>query len=72
MSMPRMTGDQLAGELLNIRPDIPVIICTGLSERISSAKIKDLGISDFLLKPVMMADLAFSIRKALDDSKKVG
>jgi len=66
MIMPKMTGDKLAQELIKIRPDIPVIICTGYSERISEEKARDLGIRKFVMKPLMMRDLANNVRKVLD------
>ncbi len=52
MTMPNMTGDMLARELLKIRPDIPIIICTGFSEQISEEKVNTIGISGFLMKPL--------------------
>ena len=65
MTMPNMTGKELAGELMQIRPDIPVILCTGFSEWITEEEAKALGIKDFLLKPIIIQDLAASIRKVL-------
>jgi PAS domain S-box-containing protein len=66
MTMPNLTGDKLAKELLKIRPDIPIILCTGFSECISEEKAKEIGISEFSLKPFVMRDLAVTTRKALD------
>lgn len=66
MTMPNMTGEELAKELMNIRPDIPVILCTGYSERISEEKAKGMGIRAFAMKPLLMRDLAKTIRKVLD------
>jgi len=66
LTMPNMTGDKLAGELINIRSDIPVILCTGFSELISKEKAESLGIKGFLMKPVVMKDLSSTIRKVLD------
>ncbi|MCJ7494829.1 MAG: ATP-binding protein [Deltaproteobacteria bacterium] len=66
MTMPNMTGDKLARELMGIRPGIPVILCTGFSERITEEKAKLLGIREFVLKPLVMKDLAKSMRRALD------
>ena len=67
MTMPNMTGDKLSKELMKIRPDIPIILCTGFSERISEEKAKAMGIKDFILKPLAMGDLARRIRKALEN-----
>ncbi len=66
MTMPRMTGAVLAEEMMSIRPDIPVIICTGHSDLIDEEKAKNLGISSFLMKPVSMETMAVAIRGVLD------
>ncbi len=65
-TMPEMTGDQLARELLWIRPDIPIILTTGYSEAISKDQAKAIGIREFLMKPVVMDKLATTIRTLLD------
>ena len=65
-TMPNMTGDQLAGELLTIRPDIPIIMCTGYSSVMDPDKARDLGIKAFLLKPVIKYEMAKAIRAVLD------
>ncbi|OGR13266.1 MAG: hypothetical protein A2097_12130 [Desulfobacula sp. GWF2_41_7] len=65
MTMPKMTGDKLAKELISIRPDIPVIICTGFSERIDKEKSEAIGIKGFLMKPVEISDLENLMRKVL-------
>lgn len=69
MTMPKMTGDHLTGEILAIRPDLPIIICTGYSERIDSQKAVDIGAKGLLLKPVSKADLTRMIRNVLDNEK---
>ena len=66
MTMPDLTGDRLAGEILAIRPDVPVIICTGYSEQISEERATALGLKGFALKPLIMADLNALIRRTLD------
>jgi nitrogen-specific signal transduction histidine kinase/ActR/RegA family two-component response regulator len=66
LTMPNMTGDKLAQKLMAIRPDIPVILCTGFSEKMSKEKVKSLRIKGFLMKPVVMKDLSGMIRKVLD------
>ena len=66
MTMPHMTGDKLAQELIRIRPDIPVILCTGHSKRISEEKAKGLGIRAFVMKPISTRVMAESVRKVLD------
>ena len=66
MTMPNMTGDVLAGELMKIRPDIPVVLCTGYSKKISEESAADIGIKALVYKPVVKADLAKTVRKVLD------
>jgi len=66
MTMPNMTGESLALELMKIRDDIPIILCTGYSERISEGRAKTLGIREFVMKPLVIRDLANIIRKVLD------
>ena len=66
MAMPNMSGDKLAGELIKIRPDIPILLCTGFSETMSEQKATSLGIMGFLLKPIVMKDLAQKIREVLE------
>lgn len=67
--MPRMTGLALAKEIKKIRPDIPVILCTGYSDTADPYKARELGITEFLSKPVINEDLAEAIRRALDEMK---
>jgi len=67
MTMPILSGDKLARELLCIRPDIPIILCTGYSKQITKEKAGEMGIREFLIKPPSMRDIAWAIRRALDD-----
>jgi CheY-like chemotaxis protein len=64
--MPKMTGDKLVKEILNIRPDIPVILCTGFSEKIDEKKANAIGAADYIEKPLDQRDFAFKIRKVLE------
>ena len=66
MTMPTMTGDKLLIELGKILPDIPTILCTGYSELMSKEKATSLGVSEFLMKPISMADLSDTIRSVLN------
>ena len=66
MTMPNMTGDLLAGKLMAIRSDIPIILCTGHSDLITQERVRELGIKGFLLKPHSMQDLAASVRNVLN------
>ena len=64
-TMPNMTGKDLAEEIMSIRSDIPIILCTGFSEQIDEAKAKEMGIY-FLMKPIVLSQIASTIRKVLD------
>ncbi|MDY6989464.1 MAG: PAS domain S-box protein [Thermodesulfobacteriota bacterium] len=70
MTMPHMTGDRLASEMMKVRPDIPVILCTGYSTQISKEKAKGLGIRGFAMKPIVTRELAEMVRRALDGKKE--
>ena len=69
MTMPAMTGDELARQVLAIRPDVPVILCTGFSNKISEESAHRIGIKTVLSKPIDMADLGKIIREVLDEAK---
>ena len=64
--MPNLTGEKLAAELMKIRADVPVILCTGFSEQISEEHAKEMGIKEFILKPLLMNKLAGAVRAVLD------
>ncbi len=64
--MPEMTGADLAERMMKIRPDIPVILCTGYSTIMNEKKAKAMGIKEFVLKPVLKRDIVRLIRKVLD------
>ena len=65
--MPNMTGDQLAEELLSIRPEIPIILCTGFCTENEEKRAHAIGVRGLLMKPVTTADLAKMVRKVLYD-----
>ncbi|MCF8090574.1 MAG: response regulator, partial [Desulfotignum sp.] len=69
MAMPNMSGDMLAAQLLKIRSDIPVILCTGYSKKISEHLITAIGIKAIENKPVVKSALAKTVRKVLDEAK---
>jgi PAS domain S-box-containing protein len=69
MTMPHMTGDILAQELIKIRPDIPVILCTGFSEKIARGKAEVMGIKAFLMKPLLKEEMSRTVRMVLDEAK---
>ncbi len=66
MTMPEMTGLRLAQEMLAARPDLPVILCTGFSALVSEREIREMGIRELVLKPVVRRDLALAVRRALN------
>lgn len=66
LTMPKMTGDELAREIMSIRADIPVILCTGFSESVSEENAKAIGIKKFVMKPFALYGLAKAIRTVLD------
>ena len=66
MAMPNMPGDKLSAELIKIRTNIPILLCTGFSETMSEKKAVSLGIKGFLFKPIVMNDLSIKIREVLD------
>jgi PAS domain S-box-containing protein len=68
MTMPNMTGEKLSEKLMQIRPDIPVILCTGFSSMIDEQKALDMGIRAFISKPILKREIAEAIRKVLDES----
>jgi len=68
MTMPNLTGDQLAEKLIEIRPDIPIIVCTGFSEWVNEEKAKAIGVKGLLMKPVVKSNMANLVRKVLEPS----
>ncbi len=69
ITMPGMTGDALVAAILRQRPGLPVIICTGYSERVSEAEAKRIGARAYLLKPFSMSTIAGLVRSILDEAK---
>ena len=65
MTMPKMTGAELAPRLLEIRPDIPIILCTGFSDLIDEGRAGTIGIRAYLAKPILKNEMAKVIRKML-------
>ncbi len=66
-TMPGMAGIDLARRMLQVRPDIPIILCTGYSSVVSEEKAKFIGIREFALKPLSKKNIAELIRKVLGD-----
>ena len=67
--MPGMTGDVMALEMIKIKPDIPVILCTGYSSRIDREQAMECGIRGYANKPIIRSELAQIVRKVLDETK---
>jgi PAS domain S-box-containing protein len=67
MTMPNMTGEDLAQELMRIKPNIPIILCTGFSAKIDDQKASAMGIRAFVLKPIVKQAIATTVRKVLDE-----
>jgi signal transduction histidine kinase/ligand-binding sensor domain-containing protein/ActR/RegA family two-component response regulator len=70
LTMPHLTGIQLAEKIRHIKPDMPIIICSGFSAALSEEQIKARGIDDFILKPVVKTELARVVRRVLDNSHR--
>ncbi|MCK5340137.1 MAG: response regulator, partial [Desulfobulbaceae bacterium] len=69
MTMPHMNGVELVRKLFAVKPELPVILCTGYSELINEQKAKMLGIREYMMKPVVLEKMARVVRKALDEGK---
>jgi PAS domain S-box-containing protein len=67
MTMPGLTGTDLAKEILKLRPQIPIILCTGYNELVNEVEAKAIGIREFAMKPLNLELIATLIRKALED-----
>ncbi|OPZ58560.1 MAG: C4-dicarboxylate transport transcriptional regulatory protein DctD [Deltaproteobacteria bacterium ADurb.Bin510] len=65
MTMPGLTGQELAREVLLVKPDFPIILCTGFSELMNEEEARRAGIREYIMKPVVMSELAQTIRRAL-------
>jgi len=65
-TMPEMTGIDLAEKMLQIRPDLPIILCTGYSSSFSEEKVASTGIKGFAHKPMAMKGIAALVRKMFD------
>jgi CheY-like chemotaxis protein len=68
MTMPGLTGDKLALEMMAVRPDIPVVLCTGYNKKISEEMATAIGIKAMVFKPITTVDLARTVREVLDEA----
>jgi DNA-binding NtrC family response regulator len=64
-NMPDLAGEILAEEILRLRPDMPVILCTAYSTRMNEETAKAMGIREFVMKPFTLREIAGTIRRAL-------
>ena len=71
LMMPKLTGDKLVKEMLNIRSDIPIILCTGFSEKIDEKKARQIGAAGYIEKPYNKTVLAFKVRKVLNERQEI-
>lgn len=67
--MPGLLGSDLSQKILSIRPDVPIILCTGYYDKIDKEKARGIGIQEFILKPVNIYEIAQAIRRVLDKQK---
>ncbi len=65
MTMPNMTGDELAKAVTEIRPDLPIILCTGFSEKIGKEEASRKGIKEILMKPISLSEISKKVRAVL-------
>ena len=68
-TMPKLSGAELAQKVLQIRPEIPIILCTGYSSMISEKQSKEIGINRFVMKPINRRELAITVREVLDNKQ---
>jgi len=67
--MPNMTGTELARNLISIRPDIPIILCSGFPEKVCDEELKSIGIKEFIAKPIGRQQISEIVQKVLDENK---
>jgi len=66
-TMPIMDGARLSIEMMQIRPNLPIVLCTGYSSVMSEKRAKDLGVKELVQKPLRTKEIAQIIRKVLDE-----
>jgi CheY-like chemotaxis protein len=70
-TMPVMTGERLVRELRRIRPDIPIILCTGFSHTMTTSKVQALSVDAFLLKPLRLRELGMALQQVLEQRREL-
>jgi len=68
MTMPGLTSKELAKELMAVKPDVPIILCTGFSEQINEKQAKEIGVRGYIMKPYTVNSLNTTIRRVLEGS----
>ncbi|TAN45626.1 MAG: response regulator [Nitrospirae bacterium] len=71
MTMPLMTGLEFAHKILALRKDMPIILCTGFSELINGDRAKVIGIREYVMKPILISEIAATVRRVLDRKDNV-
>jgi CheY-like chemotaxis protein len=66
LTMPELTGINLAKALLEVRPELPIVLCTGFSDQVNEEMLRSIGIRGLLLKPITIHELAHSVRLAIE------
>ena len=66
MTMPKLTGEELSRQMIDLRPDTPIIMCTGYSNQLSKEEAQSIGIRRYLMKPLVIDQLAHAVREVLD------
>ena len=69
MTMPEITGDMLAQEIINIRSNIPIILCTGFNDHLSETQANELGICELVMKPVNIKTLSGVIQRVIGKNR---
>lgn len=70
-TMPKMTGVELAKSCMRIRPDIPMILCSGYSQTITAEEARMMGIREFIMKPFSIETIAETIRKVFENEQSL-
>jgi CheY-like chemotaxis protein len=65
-TMPGLTGLELSRSVLDVRPDLPIIICTGFSRSVTPEKAREIGVKGFLMKPIVLTELAKKVKQVLE------
>ena len=65
-TMPKMTGIDLTREIQRLRPELPIILCTGYSDRLNYTIAREAGACDLLMKPMDLRGLGAAVRSAFD------